>query len=110
MRQKKKRTWNLKSLIISHLRKIFFYSPLRKLALDSAKTETGLYKCAVTKKAFPINLVTVDHINPVVEPKKGWKDWNTFIERLFCDVSNLQVLSKDAHKKKTEKERKERKK
>ena len=105
---KKRRPYNLKSLIISALRKIFFYSPLRREALENAKTKAGLYKCAITKKNYPVDQITVDHINPVVDVKEGWKDWNTFIERLFCNVENLQVLSKKEHKKKTEQERKQR--
>ena len=106
---KKKRVWTLKSLIISALRKIFFYSPLRREALERAKVG-DLYKCAITGKKYPINMVTVDHTDPVVDPKKGWVDWDTFINRLFCSVENLQVVNKDEHKKKTKKENQERKK
>jgi hypothetical protein len=104
---KKKRVYNLQRLIIGALRKIFWYSPLRREALEKAKVDM-LYKCAITKKKFPINEVTVDHIEPVVDPKIGFVDWNTFISRLFCEVGNLQVLSKKAHAEKTKREKKER--
>lgn len=106
--KKKRRPWNLKGLIIAHLRKIFFYSPLRREAIEGAKVG-NLYKSAGNGKKYPINEVTVDHISPVVDPKVGFVDWNTFIARLFCDKTNLQVISKEEHKKKTTRERKERK-
>lgn len=106
--RKRKRTWNLKFIIISALRKIFFYSPLRKEALERAKSGS-LYKSAGNRKRYPINEVTVDHIDPVVDPAKGFENWDTFISRLFCPVENLQVLSKKEHNAKTQKERKERK-
>lgn len=95
----------LKSGFVQHMRRMFFYSPLRAESLKRAKAKNGLYKCAITKKLFPINLVTVDHKDPVVDPKVGWVDYNTFMQRLFCAVENLQVISKVEHSKKTAKER-----
>lgn len=106
--RKSKKEWNLKRLIVCALRKIFFYSPLRRQCLQQAKMG-DLYKCSVTKKKYPIDKVTVDHIDPVVDPKLGFVDWNTFIARLFCDVSNLQCISKVEHAKKTKEERQKRK-
>lgn len=106
---KKKREYNLKRIIISALRKIFFYSPLRREALELAKVG-NMYKSAGNGKKFPVNCVTVDHIIPVVDPKKGFTNWDDFINRLFCPVKNLQVLSKEEHNAKTQKERKQRKK
>ena len=50
----------------------------------------------------------VDHINPVVSPKDGFKDWDTFINNLFCGADNLQALCKACHKAKTLKEKKKR--
>lgn len=104
---RKRRKYNLKGLIIAHLRKIFFFSPLRREALEKAK-KGERYLCAATNKRFGIKEVMVDHINPVVEPEKGFLDWNTFISRLFCPVEELQVLSKAAHKIKTQAENKRR--
>lgn len=108
MSPKKIKTWNLKGYIISALRKIFRWSPHRKEALERAKAKNGLYKCAITKKALPIDQVTVDHKDPVVDPKKGFVGFDEFIARLFCAPSNLQVISREVHKKKTAEERKER--
>lgn len=102
---RKRRAFNLKSAIISHLRRIFFYSPLRAEALAQAKQKLG-YKCAKCKKLF--DKVKVDHIEPVV-PTTGWVDWNSFIDRLFCKPELLQCLCEKDHNVKTKAETKERK-
>ena len=68
------------------------------------------YKCAKCKKHFVAVDVQVDHIHPVVDPKVGFIGWDSFIDRIFCEIENLQVLCKPCHKVKTEKEKAERKK
>lgn len=49
-----------------------------------------------------------DHIDPVVDPQKGWVDWNEYISRMFG--GKLQPLCADCHKRKTNEETAERKK
>lgn len=75
-------------------------------ALKDARVERGKYLCNGCKKAVPATVkdgrrrvknVHVDHIAPVVCPIDGWVDWDTCIERMFCEVDNLQVLCKDCH-------------
>ena len=83
--------------------------------LNEAKTEkkvnpkTGRlaqhYRCASCKQEFTAKDVQVDHIKPVVDPKKGFTTWDDFIDRLFCEKKNLQVLCVGCHKEKTKKER-----
>jgi len=68
------------------------------------------YKCAKCKKHFVAIDVQVDHIYPVVDPKIGFIGWDSFIDRIFCEIENLQVLCKPCHKVKTEEEKAERKK
>ena len=68
------------------------------------------YACSTCNSSFPAKEVQVDHIEPVVDPKVGFIDWDTFISRLFCEAENLQVLCKSCHSKKTKQERDERKK
>ena len=76
----------------------------------SAWVERGKYLCAGCKKVVPLTVdksknVFVDHVEPVVDPLVGFKDWDTYINRMFCEESNLQVLCKACHDKKTKKER-----
>jgi hypothetical protein len=54
--------------------------------------------------------VFVDHKVPVVDTEEGFKGWDVFIERLFCEESNLEVLCKSCHDTKSAEEREERKK
>jgi 5-methylcytosine-specific restriction endonuclease McrA len=64
------------------------------------------YKCADCGEEFPQKEIQCDHINPVVSPLDGFIDWDTFIDRLFCEASNLQVLCTSCHNKKTKEEKK----
>lgn len=68
------------------------------------------YTCAECKKLFVATDVQVDHIKPVVDPKKGFVSWDSFIDRMFCEIENLQVMCKPCHKIKTDQEKLERKK
>lgn len=60
------------------------------------------YRCAVCGKEFVQSRVQVDHILPI----GSCKTWDEFIEKLFCEKDNLQVLCKSCHKRKTKKEQK----
>jgi hypothetical protein len=44
-----------------------------------------------------------------VDPKKGFVGWDVYIDRMFCEIENLQVLCKPCHKIKTDQEKLERK-
>lgn len=105
----------LKAFIVGALRHGFRRYPAKFIALKNASTgirvnkatgrKAAHYRCASCKKLFPRTGVQVDHRVPVVG-KQGFVDWNTYIERMFCDVDNLQVLCKKCHKAKTQNERK----
>ena len=43
----------------------------------------------------------MDHIEEVVEVKKGFCDWNTYIERLYCGPEGYQGLCRTHHAEKT---------
>lgn len=60
------------------------------------------FRCAICAGEFTSTNVQVDHIIPI---GKGG-DWNSFIEALFCEKENLQVLCKPCHKDKTKSENK----
>lgn len=107
-----------KAFITSVLRSGSRRWPPKYETLNEAKTEkkvnenTGRlaqhFKCAKCKKDFPQKMVEVDHIKPVVSPAKGFTTWDDFIEALYCDKSNLQLLCKPCHLVKTKKEKKKR--
>lgn len=57
--------------------------------------------CNACKLDFPQKEVEVDHIKEIGREKS----WDEFIEGLFCEQDNLQVLCKPCHKEKTLKEK-----
>jgi 5-methylcytosine-specific restriction endonuclease McrA len=79
-------------------------------ALKAAYTETKLskskrqarhFRCAECEGEFTQKDVQVDHKEPI----GSCDTWDEFIDRLFCEAKNLQVLCKPCHKIKTKKER-----
>jgi 5-methylcytosine-specific restriction endonuclease McrA len=92
--------------IRSVLKRIWLYSDNRKAALAGARKSRGKYLCAICNNLFGPKEIQVDHRDPVVVGK--FIDWNTFIDRLFCEKENLQVLCHECHKAKSDEENKSR--
>ena len=109
-----------RSFVTSALRAASRRWPVKYKALKAAfagrqvNAKTGKlamhYKCAKCKKLFVAADVQVDHVQPVVDPKKGFVGWDVYIDRMFCEIENLQVLCKPCHKIKTDQEKLERRK
>ena len=103
---KKKSKYNQNSQIRSALRRTFSRSPIVREILNSARIEYDQYKkdgtiakrkavrykCAICGKEFKSSEVSVDHIIPVIPVNSEFDGWDNFIERLFCDKDNLQVV------------------
>ena len=68
------------------------------------------YMCAACSSEFVSGDVQVDHKKPAVDPKAGFISWDVYVDRLYCESSNLQVLCKPCHADKTAAEKKLRKK
>jgi len=62
------------------------------------------YQCNQCKDWFPEKKINVDHICPAGSLNSA-QDLPDFIERLFCEVDNLQVLCETCHNAKTKSER-----
>ncbi len=63
------------------------------------------YECNHCKQLFAEKEVQIDHIEPI----STFTTWEEFERKLFCDITNLQVLCKVCHKKKSAVEAGERK-
>lgn len=100
--------FNKKTWIIGSLRRISGRYPFKYLTKSEARLERGLYVCSICKEPTRSKNIQVDHIEPVVGPE-GFVDWNTFIERLFCDKDGFQAVCKFCHSLKTKDENAERK-
>lgn len=104
-----------RSFVTSTLRAGSRKWPPKYETLNAAKTEkkvnkaTGRlaqhYKCAMCEQEYTQKDVQVDHIKPVIDPKKGFVSWDTYIDRMFCEGKNLQVLCKVCHAEKTKLEK-----
>ena len=62
------------------------------------------YQCATCLEWFPDKKINVDHIVPAGTLRCA-NDLPGFVERLFCEVDNLQVLCTTCHDKKTQNEK-----
>jgi len=111
------------------LRKLSWTWDSYKNVKEKAKVDISTFQCNMCKKyvytgssvnnfdslvikhgkdKIIMSKVNVDHIDPVESIESGFIDWNTFIERLFCEEKNLQLLCKSCHTIKTNKEVSER--
>ena len=62
------------------------------------------YQCNACKEWFPDKKINVDHRIPAGTLRSA-HDLPGFVERLFCEVDNLQVLCTTCHDKKTQNEK-----
>ena len=107
-----------KSFIKNNLRRATMkWSPISE-CLSEARTRRGFYECACCKEEVPattkeggkrVKNIHVDHIEPIV-PVTGWVSWDSCIDRMFCELDNLQALCKACHLEKCNQEKEERKK
>ena len=87
--------------------------------MRAARRDRGVYLCAgYMRRAHKVPLsiknpgrkatrnVYVDHIEPVVDPVKGFVSWDEVVKRMFVEADGLQVLCRECHDTKTKEERK----
>jgi hypothetical protein len=92
-------------------------------AKQAARTRRGFYRCAACGEEVPSTIPAVyksgkkagkayrkknalmDHRDPVVDPKVGFVDWDTYIERMFVEQDAYDCLCDACHSSKTAEER-----
>lgn len=102
------------SFIRSTLRqKSRFWKPILQCKMNARRVYKGTnrrqkyeYQCNMCKNWFIEKKINVDHIIPAGSLSSA-KDLPGFIERLFCEVDNLQVLCEKCHDKKTKADKNE---
>lgn len=116
---KKKPKYNPNSVIRGALRRAFARSPMVQEVMNESRREVPRYKqdgtrhkknwvqrqCQVCNNWESSSKMAVDHIIPVVSVDEGFQDWNEFVDRLWCNKSNLQRICDICHDKKTGTER-----
>lgn len=109
-----------RNLVKGAIRRIFSRSELRKqalaknLILHKSEERPRVSKwafcdnCGIIEAAYAME---VDHKLPVVPVDTPFENmgWDEFIERLWCDIDNLQVLCETCHDVKSSAENKLRK-
>ena len=100
------------SFIRSALRqKSRWWKPIAQAKAKAKRTYKGPlkrqkfeYQCKECLQWFPDKQINVDHIIPAGTLRCA-NDLPGFVERLFCEVDNLQVLCSTCHNKKTQDEK-----
>lgn len=118
---KKSKDKSLKSWLTPHLRNIARMWPQKNIARARAavRVEVGkfkngkpehrtMFKCCDCEELFHREDTHVDHREPVVGPE-GFTNWDDYINRLFCDSTNLAVICVLCHQLKTNSEQEVRK-
>lgn len=72
----------------------------RRRYTGTNKRQKYEYQCNVCKDWFKGTLIAVDHIKPVGSLRNA-QDLPNFVEGLFCEIDNLQVICTECHNKKT---------
>lgn len=101
------------SFIRSTLRqKSRWWKPITECKMKSRRAYKGPnkrqkfeYLCKSCNMWFPYNKINVDHIKPAGSLNCA-QDLPGFVERLFCEQDNLQVLCEKCHDIKTKSEKK----
>ena len=116
----------LRAKIINTLRRLSMYwKPIQEVKRSARSgriknPETGHLNMAVICEVCNGHIMEkdckVDHINPVV-PTDGFNadgslflgyDWNVYLENMFCEANGFQVLCRNCHQIKTNREGEER--
>jgi 5-methylcytosine-specific restriction endonuclease McrA len=100
------------SFIRSALRqKSRWWKPITQTKMKSRRAYKGPnkrqkfeYQCVHCEKWFPEKKINVDHIHPAGSLNCA-NDLPGFVERLFCESDNLQVLCEKCHNTKTQNEK-----
>jgi 5-methylcytosine-specific restriction endonuclease McrA len=102
------------AFVKGHLRRASrFWKPISE-TLKKARVSRGYYLCNGCKETVTNSIIVdgkrkknvfVDHRIPVVDPVTGFSGWDDFVNRLYCEEENLQVLCSSCHNEKTKQER-----
>ena len=112
-RKRPKKPITVKAFLIPKLRRASRYWRAKNECRNNAKViiEDGKYKngniryktkfkCNICHQLFEANETNIDHINAVVGVE-GFTNWDDYINNMFCEVNNLQLVCHGCHDAKT---------
>lgn len=108
-----------RNLIKGAIRRVFSRSDLRKEVINNSRIEwydparprvTKWSRCSDCQQATATYQMEVDHIVPLVPLGKKLEEmsWDEVVNRIWCDIVNLQPVCKPCHKAKSKVENAER--
>ena len=86
------------------LNQMWQWWPLRKEFKNARFKDSGLGQCDDCKNWFEREDTEVDHINPAVPVDQILTSWDEKINRKLCETSNMSLLCKPCHKRKSKNE------
>ena len=81
------------------------WAPINQVK-SAARVRRGVYKCdgcgaegpaSVRIDGKKYNNAVVDHIKPIIDPEQGFVSWDEFINKLFCEKEEVQLLCHKCH-------------
>ena len=86
------------------------WAPIQ-VCMKEATTRRGWKMCACCQQEVQVSIIDqatgkrvknifCDHIDPIV-PVSGWESWDSCIDKMFCELDNLQALCGKCHKEKS---------
>jgi hypothetical protein len=99
----------LKAFLVPKLRSASYKWVERGIAIKASRVDRGKYKCACCGEIVGPKDFVVDHIQPVIPIETGFTNWDDYINRMFCDASNFQIICRQCDSSKTLIEREMRK-
>lgn len=78
------------------------YQMVKKLAKSDEKK--GWFICGLC--GILREIIKIDHVKPIGKQPREMKEFGEWLERLFCQVTNLSAICADCHARKTKEERK----
>ena len=90
-----------KAHAIQSLRRSTYKWPGRWQAEKRSRIGRGEYYCEICGLVCRKKDTQLDHIEPVVDPNKGWEGFDQFIDRLLVDETGWQRICVSCHKEKT---------
>jgi 5-methylcytosine-specific restriction endonuclease McrA len=94
----------LKNYVIHILRRASLRWKPRNAAFKAARVGYGEYVCSNCGQIKRRKEVQLDHVIPVIDPKEGYKNLDTYAERLLVPQEGWAVLCIECHDVKTKQE------
>ena len=98
-----------KGFIVSALRRASGRWGPKFACKKKARIARNAYICAQCSGIVGNSQIKIDHIEPVVDPTRGFQGYDTFISRLFVELEGYQAICIPCHNTKTQVEREQRK-